>query len=164
MLVDVDAGIATITLNRPARYNALTSESLTSMQYALDQVAGDASIWVVIIGAKGNAFCSSHDLKEMRSSKDQAFHRAIFDQCSRMMQTNQLPPQPVIARVNGIDAAVVLRYGLINEIVPGEELESAARKLAEKIAAQSPTAIRTGKNMFYRQLNMELNAAYEFAS
>jgi enoyl-CoA hydratase/carnithine racemase len=224
ILLDTDAGIVTITLNRPARYNALTSEVLTSLLRALDRVAEDASIHVVIIGARGKAFCSGHDLKEMRSREDQTFHRALFDQCDRMMQTIRQLPQPVIARVNGIataagcqlvaacdlavaaedarfavsginvglfcstpavplsrniphkqalqmlltgdfiDAATALQYGLINEIVPGEKLKAATRKLAEKIAAKSPLAIRTGKKMFYRQLSMDLSAAYDFAA
>ena len=67
-----DHGIATLTLNRPAKYNALSEELLASMQYELDQIAKDETLRVVIIAAQGKAFCAGHDLKEMRASEDRA--------------------------------------------------------------------------------------------
>ena len=58
-----------------------------------------------MIAANGKAFCAGHDLKEMRSSEDRAFHQALFDRCGTMMQTINQLPQPVIARVQGIATA-----------------------------------------------------------
>ncbi|MFL6652774.1 MAG: enoyl-CoA hydratase [Sulfurifustaceae bacterium] len=103
--VQVDRGIATLTLNRPAQYNALSAELLAELQQALDRIAADASVRVVIIAANGKAFCAGHDLKEMRSREDRAFHEELFDQCGKVMLTINRLPQPVIAQVQGIATA-----------------------------------------------------------
>ena len=101
---DID-GIAVLTLNRPKQYNALSGTLLTELQQSLDEIGADTSIRVVIIAANGKAFCPGHDLKEMRSSEDKAFHQALFNQCSAMMLTINTMPQPVIAEVGGIATA-----------------------------------------------------------
>jgi len=105
LLHDNRDAIVTLTLNRPQQYNALSAELITALQSALDAIAQDDSIRVVIIAASGKAFCAGHDLKEMRSSDDRAFHQALFDQCGRMMLSINQLPQPVIAQVNGVATA-----------------------------------------------------------
>ncbi len=62
-----------------------------------------------------------------------------------------------------IDAATAQVYGLVNTVTAVDELESKVQVLAEKIAAKSPLAIKMGKRMFYRQINMGLGDAYDFA-
>ena len=217
-------GIATLTLNRPAQYNALSEALLTRLQCELDQIAQDEALRVVIIGANGKAFCAGHDLKEMRASEDRAVHQALFDQCGRVMISIHRLPQPVIARVNGIataagcqlvancDLAVAaedarfavsginvglfcstpavplsrnllrkpamqmlltgdfisareaMAHGLVNAVVAATELDSATHSLAANIAAKSAYSIRLGKDMFYKQLPMDLADAYAYAS
>ena len=217
-------GIATLTLNRPKQYNALSDDLLNSLQSELDEIAGNDALRVVVIAANGKAFCAGHDLKEMRASDDRAAHEALFERCGRMMMSIHRLPQPVIASVNGIataagcqlvancDLAVAAddaRFavsgidvglfcstpavplsrnmlqkqamhmlltgdfisaheararGLVNEVVAPDELESASRALAAKIAAKSAHAIRLGKDMFYKQSSMGLADAYAFAS
>jgi enoyl-CoA hydratase/carnithine racemase len=98
-------GIAELTLNRPARFNALSEALLGALQATLDDIAADDAIDVVILGAVGKAFCAGHDLKEMRATPDRAYYTELFNQCSRMMQTITNLPQPVIAKVQGIAAA-----------------------------------------------------------
>jgi len=105
LIRDDDNGIATLTLNRPEQFNALSSDMLFELQAALDDISADASIRVVIIGANGRGFCAGHDLKEIRSSADRAFHQDLFDRCSKMMLTINAMPQPVIAQVDGIATA-----------------------------------------------------------
>jgi enoyl-CoA hydratase/carnithine racemase len=105
LLREKEDGIATLTLNRPKQYNALSGALLGELQITLDEISADDSIHVVIIAANGKAFCPGHDLKEMRSNEDKAFHQALFNQCSAMMLTINAMPQPVIAEVNGIATA-----------------------------------------------------------
>jgi len=105
LLRDDRDGIVTLTLNRPKQYNALSADLLSELQSALDAIAQDETIRVVVIAANGKAFCAGHDLKEMRSSDARAFHQALFDQCGRMMLSIHQLPQPVIAQVNGIATA-----------------------------------------------------------
>lgn len=54
--------------------------------------------------------------------------------------------------------------GLVNQVVPAEELDDAVFKMATTIAQKGPEALQIGKSMFYEQLNMDLEAAYAYAS
>ena len=98
-------GVATLTLNRPTQYNALSEEMLGALQGELDALAEDRETRVVVLAGIGKAFCAGHDLKQMRSKPDQAYYERLFGQCSRMMQSLIALPQPVIARVQGIATA-----------------------------------------------------------
>jgi enoyl-CoA hydratase/carnithine racemase len=98
-------GVATLTLNRPEQYNALSEELLAQMISALEAIEQDASVRVVVIAGSGPAFCAGHDLKQMRANPSQEYYRKLFAQCSRMMLAIARIPQPVIARVHGIATA-----------------------------------------------------------
>jgi enoyl-CoA hydratase/carnithine racemase len=97
--------IATLTLNRPRQYNALSADLLEALNGELDAIAADSSVRVVLLTGSGNAFCSGHDLKEMRALPSRAAVEALFASCSRMMQKLIALPQPVIAVVNGLATA-----------------------------------------------------------
>ncbi|MEM6386432.1 MAG: enoyl-CoA hydratase [Pseudomonadota bacterium] len=62
-----------------------------------------------------------------------------------------------------LPAARVAELGLINRVVPLEELPDTARDMARQIADKSPAAVRIGKRAFYEQAEMTLDAAYAFA-
>jgi len=96
VLRQVEANVATLTLNRPKQYNALSQAMLAALQTELDAVAVDGAIRVVVIAGSGSAFCAGHDLKEMRAHADPAFHRDLFAQCGRVMLTINRLPQPVM--------------------------------------------------------------------
>ena len=100
-----DRGVVTLTLNRPASFNALGVGVLSALQGELDRIAVDASARAVVIAAEGKAFCAGHDLKEMRAEPSQARYEALFAQCSRLMLSLQRLPVPVIARVQGLATA-----------------------------------------------------------
>jgi enoyl-CoA hydratase/carnithine racemase len=61
-----------------------------------------------------------------------------------------------------ISAEEALAQGLVNRVVPAEELEAATRLLAEKIAEASPLVVGVGKQAFYRQLEMPTEQAYAY--
>jgi len=98
-------GVHTLCLNRPDAFNVLSSEVMQATQHCLDLIAQDAQARLVIISAKGKAFCAGHDLREMRASPSLAYYQALFHQCSRMMMSVQRLPVPVMAVVNGIATA-----------------------------------------------------------
>ena len=216
--------IATLTLNRPAQYNALNMELLENLERNLDEIAKREDIRVVILAAEGKAFCPGHDLKEMRGDRSQAYGDALFGKCSEVMLKIHKLPQPVIAQVQGVataagcqlvgtcDLAVAAEHakfatsginmglfcstpavalsrnvgrkksmellltgefltaqqaqaeGLVNRVVPADELEEATLALAKNIASKSPASVRIGKEMFYKQLNMGIEDAYAYAS
>ena len=100
----VEDGIATLVLNRPRQYNALSRALLEALHAEIDALARDESVSVVIITGAGRAFCAGHDLKELRSVPEKEVE-ALFMTCSAMMQKLIELPQPVIAAVNGIATA-----------------------------------------------------------
>jgi enoyl-CoA hydratase/carnithine racemase len=100
-----EAGVATLTLNRPKQYNALSKAMLDALQATLNAVATDESVRVVVIAGSGPAFCAGHDLKEIRAQDHRAFHQALFTQCGQVMLAINRLPQPVIARIHGIATA-----------------------------------------------------------
>lgn len=217
-------GIATLTLNRPKQFNALSAAMLSELQAALDSIANDASVRVVVIAGNGKSFCAGHDLKEMRANRNHEFIHDLFARCSRIMLTITRLPQPVIARVHGIataagcqlvagcdlaiaasearfatsginfglfcatpgvaltrnvarkksfemlmtgdfiDADTALALGLVNRVVPLEELDSAIAALADSMIAKPAAVVAAGKRLFYPQLEVALAQAYALAS
>jgi len=217
-------GIATLTLNRPKQYNSLSEELLSQLQSALDAIAADASVRVVVIAGAGSAFCAGHDLKQMRANPRKAYYDKLFAQCSDVMLKVLHLPQPVIARVHGIataagcqlvaqcdlavaaddarfavsginvglfcstpsvslgrnvsrkeamemlltgdfiDAATAKQRGLVNRVVPADKLDAEIKALADAIIKKSSVAVTTGKKMFYTQIEMGMEAAYEYAA
>ena len=106
VLLRQDAGaVATLTLNRPAARNALSRALIDALQGALDAIAADRSVRVVVIAANGAAFCAGHDMREMRATPDQGYYEALFAASSALMAALQRLPQPVIARIHGAATA-----------------------------------------------------------
>ncbi len=63
-----------------------------------------------------------------------------------------------------IDARTAFERGLVNRVVPEDQLDAEVQKLAEAILAKSPVAVASGKRLFYRQLELGLADAYDAAS
>ena len=102
---EIEDGVALLTLNRPRQFNALSSALLGALHAQLDALAMDDSVRVVMVTGSGGAFCSGHDLKEMRALGSRGEVQALFDSCAAMMQKLIALPQPVIAVVNGLATA-----------------------------------------------------------
>ncbi len=100
-----DRGVVTLTLNRPAAFNALSEELLGALQTEFETIGTDENARVVILAGAGKAFCAGHDLREMRAAPSLNYYRALFEQCSHAMLAIQRLPLPVIARVHGIATA-----------------------------------------------------------
>lgn len=94
--------IAILTMNQPARRNALSLAMMRALRAALESL--EPEVRVVILAAEGPVFSSGHDLKEMRGrSLDD--YREIFEVCTELMLTLKRIPQPVIAEVQGMATA-----------------------------------------------------------
>ena len=106
LLLREDAGgIATLTLNRGPARNALSLGLMAALQDALDAIAEDRAVRVVVLRGAGPAFCAGHDLKEMRADPGREAAAAVFRACSHLMLAITRMPQPVIAQVHGIATA-----------------------------------------------------------
>ncbi|MEY4340099.1 MAG: hypothetical protein RLZ14_1949 [Actinomycetota bacterium] len=103
LLVEHDGPVATITLNRPEKRNALALDVMLELTTALrDTAASDAT--GVILAANGPVFSAGHNFGDMAGA-DVATTRHLFDVCTEMMDTVQAIPQVVIARVHALATA-----------------------------------------------------------
>jgi enoyl-CoA hydratase/carnithine racemase len=102
--------VAHITLNDPAKLNALSTAMLDRLLADLAAIAADPNIRVVILAGAGKAFCAGHDLREIQAARVAADGGAaafadLFDRCAKLMLAITALPQPVIAQVHGIATA-----------------------------------------------------------
>ena len=222
VLYDQVDGIAILTLNNPAKRNALSSAVLAALRSHLARIEGDSSVRVVIVRSQGPVFSSGHDLRELVGGDEESY-AGVFAACTDVMEAVRLLPQPVIAQVQGLataagcqlvascDLAVAsetasfctpgvqiglfcttpgvavsravmpkkamemlltgtpitareaMQYGLINRVVAPEELEDHVMALARQICGASSHTLAVGKPAFYKQLDMDLPAAYKMA-
>jgi enoyl-CoA hydratase len=236
ILYEIAGPVATITLNRPSAYNAISPPLENEMHQALDQADADEKVRAVILTGSGNAFCAGYDMATGGDSHTRPADPAgksvgdyieywwLFDSrvVEKLMHIWQLA-KPVIAAVNGyamgggfwyqlacditiasdravfaqpevrhisnttflfaalcgwkaanryaltgdhIDAQEALRIGLVNEVVPHDQLIPHARRLAERIAMVPEASVRLNKAITMRGLQaagvlsgMNLNAA-----
>ncbi len=106
LLADRDqAGVVSLTLNRPAQRNALSQELLAALKSTLAQLATDNSVRVLLLAGAGPAFCAGHDLRELRSLNDEAAAMQLFGLCGEVMLALRRFPRPVIAKVHGVATA-----------------------------------------------------------
>jgi len=101
----VQDGVVTLCLNRPGQRNALNMALMQALINALEEIATDPDIRVVVMRAEGPAFCAGHDLKEMRAEPGEDAQAKTFATCAALMMAIVHLPQPVIARVHGIATA-----------------------------------------------------------
>src|SRR5690348_15518742 len=104
ILVERDAPVATITMNRPEKRNALSSEMMRELNDALRALSAEPEVRAIVLAANGPAFSAGHDLRELVDGDINAY-RAVFDLCTELMTAIQSIPQPVIARVHKIATA-----------------------------------------------------------
>ncbi|MEM8741759.1 MAG: enoyl-CoA hydratase [Pseudomonadota bacterium] len=219
--------VATLTLNNPAKLNALSCAMLGALHDALDEIALNRDIRVIILRGAGRAFCAGHDLRELADARQapdggRRFFDDLFARCGRMMVAITRQPQPVIAQVQGVAAAAgcqlvascdmaiaaedcrfgvngvdigffcstpmvalsrniprkqafemlttgefvsaarAVELGLINRAVPADAVAAESAALAGRVAGKLSAAVRIGKEAFYAQAEMTLDAAYAY--
>ena len=221
-----DGQIATITLNRPDKRNAISFQLLEEFLQVLDAVERSTA-QVVILTGSGKAFCAGLDLDELKSLLGRSHDQNVEDSArmARIFRRLYDFPKPTIAAVNGaaiaggtglatmcdftlavpeakfgytevrigfvpaivssilvwqvghkiardllmtgriFDAAEAYRYGLVNEIVPPENIVARARELAQLLLENSPSSVRATKKLINgfiaNQLDTQIAAAVE---
>ena len=99
ILLEKFDGVATITLNRPEKNNALSVSMRASIEHALADVAADDSISVVLLLAEGRSFCGGLDLSDLPEDTDQWRGRVMAAQMNHLAIVHM--PKIVIAAVQG---------------------------------------------------------------
>lgn len=99
VLTAVQDGIASVTINRPEKRNALNSAVLAGLEAAFDRFDGDRAVRVVVVRGAGKAFCAGMDLREMgaRQTEDADPESPV----TRVFQRIERSRHPTIAMVNG---------------------------------------------------------------
>jgi len=219
VLVEVAGDLATVTLNRPDRRNALSEAMLRDLGAAMAQAAAAPSVRAVILAAAGPVFSAGHDFSDM-VDRDLDAMRRLLGVCTEVMLGLQRLPVPVVARVQGIataagcqlvascdlavavdeasfatpggrggwfchtplvavaraigarralelgmtgdpiDARTALAWGLVNRVVPRAQLVAETEALARAASRGSLASKARGKQTFYRQIDLDIEAAY----
>ena len=222
LLVEADAPVAVVTMNRPDRRNALSVALMEELIGCFRTLGQNREIRVIILAANGPAFSAGHDLSELidREIRD---YRHVFDVCTELMTLIQSIPQPVIAEVQGIataagcqlvatcdlavasdqsqfatpgvriglfcttpmvaltravgrkralemlltgtaiNAQTAMQYGLVNKVVPKDQLREETYSLAANISDASSLTVAVGKQAFYTQIDLDQPKAYAYA-
>jgi enoyl-CoA hydratase/carnithine racemase len=219
VLVDVAGDIATVTLNRPGRRNALSEAMLRDLGAAMTRAVEVPTVRAVILAAAGPVFSAGHDFADMLE-RDLDGMRRLLRLCADVMLGLSRCPVPVIARVQGvataagcqlvascdlavavdeasfatpggrggwfchtplvavaraigarralelgmtgdsIDARTALAWGLVNRVVPADQLIAETEALARAASRGSLASKALGKRAFYRQIDLDVDAAY----
>ena len=221
LLVDQEGDIATITLNRPEKRNALALDVMVELTATLREV-GSSDALGVVIAAAGPVFSAGHNFGDLAGA-DLGATRRLFEVCTEMMDTVQSIPQPVIARVHAlataagcqlvatcylavagesaafaipvgkgglfchtplvavarnigrkramemaltgdpVDAVTAAEWGLVNRVVPDEDLDTAVADLIRRATRGSALSKSLGKTGFYAQVDLDQSKAYGYA-
>jgi methylglutaconyl-CoA hydratase len=102
-----DGAIATITLDRPDKRNAISSTMIEELLGVLNAAEGDAAVRVIILTGAGRAFCSGMDLETLQTIAGQSAEQNLADsrQMARMFHRLYAFPKPLITAVNGAAVA-----------------------------------------------------------
>jgi 2-(1,2-epoxy-1,2-dihydrophenyl)acetyl-CoA isomerase len=111
----ISDGVATLTLNRPERLNALSTAILDGLLESLPRLAKDPGVGAIILTGAGRAFCAGGDVKRMaEETTQQNFNDSVQRLRARMEASRLLHEieQPTIAMVNGVAAGAGLSLAL----------------------------------------------------
>ncbi|WP_223475301.1 crotonase/enoyl-CoA hydratase family protein [Oricola indica] len=118
--VETDArGIATVTLARPDKHNAMNARMIAELTKAAVELAGNAAIRAIILAGEGKTFCAGGDLGWMReqAGKDRAGKMAEARALAGMLGAWNALSKPVIARVQGAAYGGGLGLMAVSDIV-----------------------------------------------
>lgn len=103
VLVDRHADVATITMNRPQRRNALSLDHLRELHRAFTEV-GDSDAAGIVLAGNGPVFSAGHDFADVAEADLDGVRRMLWT-CTELMTLVQTVPQPVVAKVHGLATA-----------------------------------------------------------
>jgi len=178
---DKHEAIATITINRPRVMNACTIRTYGEIAEALQDAERDDAIRAVVLTGAGRGFCAGDDVREIFLNPEFQQHepsrRAQVEEWRRhdpvaldfLIGLLVLPRLVGLARayeliLSGdiIEAAEAERIGMVNKVVPHEELAEATAAFAAKLTAQAPLAQRLAKEALRVGLNLNLPYFFDY--
>lgn len=144
VLLERGDGIVRLTLNRPDKYNALTTPMMQRLTRLLADLDADGETRVVVLDAAGKAFCAGHDFAEVSTTESP---QALFNTCSEMMMTINRIRQPVIAQVQGIATGAGCQLvAACDMAVAGDEARLATSGINVGLFCSTPS-VEVGRNV-----------------
>lgn len=169
ILVCLDAGVQTVTLNRPDKLNAFNPEMHRQLRAALDDAARDPAIRCVLLTGSGRGFCAGQDLseREMKESGTPLDLGATIEQFyNPLVKFMQALPKPIVCAVNGIAAGAGANIALACDIVLAAKSAAFLQAFAKiGLVPDSggtyflPRLVGTGRAMALSMLAEKLSAA-----
>ena len=119
ILVSVEAGVQTITLNRPERLNAFNPEMHRLLREALERAGDDDAIRAVLLTGAGRGFCAGQDLSERDVGGDAAIDLSVTIESlyNPLVRRLRALPKPIVCAVNGVAAGAGANVALACDIV-----------------------------------------------
>ncbi|SEW14618.1 enoyl-CoA hydratase-related protein [Chitinophaga arvensicola] len=121
LLLDIQDGIATITLNRPEVYNAFNDPLSYELQDALKTAEKDPAVRVVVLTGAGKAFSSGQDLKASMESGKRDLSESLRKRYNPIIRAIRNMPKPVICRLNGVAAGAGCSIALACDLIIASE-------------------------------------------
>jgi len=120
VLISVEAGLQTITLNRPDKLNAFNPEMHKALRAALEQALDQPAIRAVLLTGSGRGFCSGQDLSERRVEPGAApidLSVSLGSHYNPLVRRLRELPKPIVCAVNGVAAGAGANIALACDIV-----------------------------------------------
>jgi 2-(1,2-epoxy-1,2-dihydrophenyl)acetyl-CoA isomerase len=120
ILVSLDAGVLTVTLNRPEKLNAFNSEMHALLRQALERAADEAEVRVVLLTGAGRGFCAGQDLSQRDVSPGAApidLSVSLGSNYNPLVRRMRALPKPILCAVNGVAAGAGANVALACDLV-----------------------------------------------
>lgn len=172
-----DDRIATITLNRPDRLNALSPEMIGELRRAYAEAEADDGVWIIVVTGTGRAFCAGADVTEIPEDGRVVYEEPYLSTFAQWEAPQEgTPPfrtmtKPVLAAVNGICCGAGLDWVTTGDIViassqaeffdPHVSIGIVAGREMVRLARVLPTGVATRFALMGRHERMSAQRAYE---
>ena len=119
ILVAQDAGVLSVTLNRPDRLNAFNPEMHKLLRDALERARDEAEVRVVLLTGAGRGFCAGQDLSERASTADAPIDLSVSlgSNYNPLIRRMRELPKPIVCAVNGVAAGAGANIALAGDLV-----------------------------------------------
>lgn len=152
-----EAGVTTITLNRPDRFNAFNNEMSFELQDALKAVKRDKDCRVVVLTGEGKAFCSGQDLKDIEGAT-RSLSDSLYKRYNPIIKAMRSLNKPIICRLNGVAAGAGCSLALASDFI----IASDQAKLIE-VFVNVGLVLDSGSSYFLPRV-VGSNRAFELAT